>query len=136
MSGSSDPESLKDPVQFKGESMFLGSEKGPSGISPCAPKGDNSVNFYAGFPSPSHHIIAAGVGHMDMIDNTDVSPCGLVCSVCEKSGNEDLNSKFIKYIGGLMAAFFSSTLKNMTKFESLLNDDSKHPFATKLLEFK
>ena len=35
-----------------------------------------------------------------------------------------------------MAAFFSSTLKNMTKFESLLNDDSKHTFATKLLEFK
>ena len=136
MSGSSDPESLKDPVQFKGESMFLGSEKGPSGVSPCAPKGDNSVNFYAGFPSPSHHIIAEGVGHMDMIDNTDVSPCGLVCSVCEKSGNVDLNSKFIKYIGGLMAAFFSSTLKNMTKFESLLNDDSKHPFVTKLLEFK
>ena len=73
---------------------------------------------------------------MDMIDNADVSPCGLVCSVCEKSGNVDLNSKFIKYIGGLMAAFFSSTLKNMTKFESILKDDSKHPFATKLLKFK
>ena len=105
MSGSSDPESLKDPVQFKGESMFIGSEKGPSGLSPCAPSGDNSVNFYSAFPSPSHHIIAAGVGHMDMIDNADISACGLVCSVCEKSGKTDLNSKFISYTGGLWRTY-------------------------------
>ena len=136
MSGSTDPESLKDPVQFKGKSMFIGSQKGPSGLSPCAPNGDNSVNFYAGFPSPSHHIVAAGVGHMDMIDNIDIASCGLVCSVCEKSGNAELNSRFITYTGGLMAAFFSSTLKNMTKFELLLNDNTKHPFTTKLVEFK
>ena len=38
-------DSSSDPVQFKGESMFIGSEKGPSGLSPCAPKGENSVNF-------------------------------------------------------------------------------------------
>ena len=46
MSGSSDPPSLNDPVQFKGESMFVGTEKGPNGVSACAPKGENSVNFY------------------------------------------------------------------------------------------
>ena len=79
MSGSTDPESLKDPVQYKGEPMFVGSEKGPSGVSPCVPKGDNSVDFYAGFPSPNHHIVAAEVGHMDMIDNSDITSCGLVC---------------------------------------------------------
>lgn len=136
MSESSDPPSLNDPVQFKGESMFVGTEKGPSGLSPCAPSGENSVNFYAGFPSPSHHIIASTVGHMDIIDASDISSCGLTCSVCAKSGQTQLNSEFITYTGGLMAAFFSSTLKSMTQYENLLNDSSNHPFSTKTTEHK
>lgn len=136
LDGSSDPPSLNDPVQFKGESMFIGSEKGPSGLSPCAPKGENSVNFFAGFPSVSHHIIAASVGHMDIVDDDDVSRCGLTCSVCAKSGDTQLNSKFMTYTGGLMAAFFSSTLKSMSNYEALLNDCSNHPFTTKTCEHK
>ena len=136
MSGSTDPPSLNDPVQFKGESMFVGTEKGPSGISACAPKGDNSVNFYAGFPSPSHHIIGASVGHMDMIDSADISACGLVCSVCAGSSDSTLKKKFISYTGGLMAAFFTSTLKKITKYESILNDSTNHPFSTNTVEFK
>ena len=136
MSGSSDPESLKDPVQFKGESMFIGTEKGPDGMSPCAPSGDNSVNFYSCYPSPSRHIIASSVGHMDMIDTSDISACGLVCSVCSKSGDDSLNSKFMSYTGGLMAAFFSSTLKGLSKYEVILKDYSNHPFSTKLVEYK
>ena len=73
---------------------------------------------------------------MDMIDNVDISGCGLVCSVCEKSGKTDLNSKFISYTGGLMAAFFTSTLKKITKYESILNDSTNHPFSTNTVEFK
>ena len=134
--GSSDPPSLNDPVQFKGESMFLGTEKGPSGISACAPSGVNSVNFYAKFPSTSHHIIAEGVGHMDMIDSSDISACGLVCSVCAGSSDSTLKKNFINYTGSLMAAFFTSTLKGMTKYEAVLNDSSNHPFTTKTVEFK
>jgi len=136
MSGSSDPPSLDDPVKFTGESMFVGTEKGPSGISACAPSGDNSVHFFSAFPSISHHIIGAGVGHMDMIDSSDMSACGLVCSVCAGSGDSKVNANFISYTGGLMAAFFSSTLKGMSKYEALLNDGSKHPFKTTLVEFK
>ena len=135
-SGSSDPRSLDDPVQFNGESMFLGTEKGPSGISACAPSGDNSVNFYAGFPSTSHHIIAAGVGHMDIIDSSDTSACGLVCSVCTGSSDSTLKKQFVSYTSGLMAAFFTSTLKGMTKYEAILNDSKNHLFTTKLVEFK
>ena len=136
MSGSSDPESLKDPVQFKRESFFLGTEKGPDGLSPCAPSGDNSVNFYAAYPSPSRHIIASNVGHMDMIDTSDISACGLVCSVCAKSGDDSVNAKFMTYTGGLMAAFFSSTLKGLTKYEVILKDPTNHPFAAKTVEYK
>ena len=136
MSGDSDPESLIDPVQFKGESMFLGTEKGPNGLAPCAPKGDNSINFFAGYPSPSRHIIAAGVGHMDMIDTDDISSCALVCSVCAKSGDKTLNEQFMTYSGGLMAAFFSSTLKGLTKYEVILKDTTNHPFSSTLVEYK
>ena len=136
MSGSSDPPSLNDPVQFKGESMFVGTEKGPTGLSPCASSGENSVNFYAGYPSPSHHIIGAKVGHMDIIDSSDTSGCGLVCSVCASSSSSQLNSEFISYTGGLMAAFFSSTLKSMSRYEDVLNDSSNHPFSTTLNEHK
>ena len=136
LSGSSDPPSLDDPVQFKGESMFLGTQKGPSGLSPCAPSGDNSVHFYSCFPSTSHHIIAADVGHMDMMDSSDKSSCGLTCSVCGGSSDSSLRAKFVNYAGSLMAAFFSSTLKGETKYESVLNDSTNHPFKTTTVEFK
>jgi cathepsin B len=136
MSGSTDPPSLNDPVQFKGESMFVGTEKGPSGISACAPSGDNSNHFYSSFPSISHHIIGAGVGHMDMIDSADLSACGLVCSVCAGTSDSKVKTNFISYTSGLMAAFFSSTLKGMSQYEALLNDASKHPFSTTVVEFK
>ena len=138
MGGSSDPTSLSDPVQFKGESMFLGTEKGTEGTlgQACAPAGENSVNFYAQYPSPSHHIIAAGVGHADMVDPTDVSACGMYCSTCKGSGNTTLNQQFITYTGGLMAAFFNFTLKGQTQYEALINDSSTHPFATTVTEHK
>lgn len=134
MGGSSDPNSLKDPVQFTGESFFLGTEKGPDGIQACAPAGENSGNFYAKYPSPSHHIIAAGVGHADMVD--DQSECGMYCSACAKSGDNALNQQFIAYTGGLMAAFFNATLKGETQYEALLDDVSQHPFTTTLAEHK
>ena len=131
-----DPKSLKDQVQFKGESMFVGTEKGPKGIFSFAPKGDNSVNFYAGYPSPSHHIIAAGVGHIDMIDKNHISDLGLVRFACSGASDKNLKDKFITYLGGLMVAFFSSTLKGQTKYQALLNDASNHPFPTTLVEHK
>ena len=138
-----DPQSLNDPVQFTGESMFLGTEKGPQGIqigdtinSSCAPEGDNSAKFYASYPSPSHHIIAAGVGHADMVDPEDLSACGTYCSACQSSGDTDLNRRLITYTGGLMTAFFNLTLKGMTEYEALLNDSSDHPFETTLVEHK
>lgn len=129
-----DSTSLSDPVQFKGESFFLGTELGPNGMAACAPAGENSANFYAKYPSVSHHIIAAGVGHTDMVD--DQSECGMYCSTCVNSGNNALNQQFMSYTGGLMAAFFNSTLKGMTAYETLLNDSSKHPFQTKVVEHK
>jgi len=133
MGANSDRKSLLDPVQFKGESMFLGTEKGPSGLLVFAPKGDNSVNFYASYPSPSRHIIAANVGHVDMMDS---STCRLVRSISANSGDKNLNAKFIAYSGGLMAAFFNSTFKGMIKYEELFKDSSNHPFSTKLVEYK
>ena len=138
MGGGSDPQSLKDPVQFTGESMFVGTEKGTEKKmgQACAPAGDNSASFYAGYPSVSHHIIAAGVGHADMVDPADISACGMQCSACVGSGNTGLNQQFIAYTAGLMAAFFNSTLKGMTEYEALLNDSSTHPFATTVTEHK
>ena len=133
INGSSDPKSLLEPVKFKGESMFLGAEKAPSGLFKFAPKGDNSVNFYACYPSPSKHIIASNVGHVDMIDE---SCCRFVRSISANSGDKNINSKFISYCGGLMAAFFSSTLKGMRQYEILLKDSSNHPFSTALIEYK
>ena len=135
--GSSDPASLNDPVQFTGESMFLGTEKGPDGgMMACAPSGDNSVHFYATYPSPSHHIIAAGVGHADMVDPDDISSCGMNCTVCAGSSDSGMKSMFISYTGGLMTAFFNATLKGQTQYEALLDDVSQHPFVTTLNEHK
>ena len=117
-------------------SMFLGTEKGRSGYSACAPAGKNSTDFYASYPSPSRHIIAAGVGHADMVDPEDLSSCGSTCSGCTGSGNNELNQKFVAYTGGLMVAFFNITLKGKTQYETVLDDVSTHPFATTLNEHK
>jgi hypothetical protein len=117
-------------------SMFLGTEKGQSGSSACAPAGENSTDFYASYPSPSRHIIAAGVGHTDMVDPEDLSSCGSNCSGCAGSGNTELNQQFIAYAGGLMTTFFNSTLKGKTQCEALLDDVSQHPFATIINEHK
>ena len=136
--GEDDPQSLMETVKFTGESMFLGTEKGPEATlgQSCAPSGDNSVRFYGAYPAPSHHIIAAGVGHADMVDPADVSACGMYCSTCKGSGNTALNQQFISYTGGLMAAFFNSTLKGQKQYENLINDSSQHPFLTTLNEHK
>jgi chlorophyllase len=131
-----DPKSLDSPVEFKGESMFIGTKMGREGIIPCAPNGDNSASFYANYPSPSHHIIAADVGHSNMIDQNDMTTCGLYCSICNGNPNQSVREQFIAYTGGLMAAFFSSTLKGETEYQSLLNDSSNHPFSTSLVEHK
>ncbi|MBP5406251.1 hypothetical protein J6Z19_03770 [bacterium] len=139
--GDDDPQSLNVPVRFTGESMFLGTEKGPKNklngnTGACAPKNDNSVNFYAAYPSPSHHIIAAGVGHADMVDPEDVKACNVYCSTCAGSGDKGMNLMFIAYTGGLMTAFFNSTLKGLTEYENILNDPSLYPFATTVVEHK
>ncbi len=131
-----DPESLNDPVLFKGKSMFLGAEKGPNGFQACAPAGENSVAFYSGYPSPSWHIIAAGVGHMDMIDESDLSACGMTCSVCDGSDDSTLNTSFRSYSGALMAAFFSYSLKSMNEYEVILSNTINHPFMNTLAEHK
>lgn len=131
-----DPPSLNNPVLFQGPSMFLGAQKGPEGSQACAPAGNNSVNFYFGFPSPSWHIIAAGVGHMDMIDPDDLSSCGMTCSVCAKSDNDMLNTQFRTYGGAMMAAFFSYSLKGMTEYADLLSNTMNHPFMNSLAEHK
>jgi len=133
-----DPSSLLNPVLFTGKSMFLGAELGPqlSLGQACAPEGNNSANFYAMYPVPSRHIIAAGVGHMDMVDEPDLKACGTTCSVCVDSGDNQLNTQFRTYTGGLMAAFFSSSLKGKTEYETLLNDFMTHPFLTKVSESK
>jgi pimeloyl-ACP methyl ester carboxylesterase len=91
--GGDDP-SLNNPVQFQGKSMFLGAEKGPEGMQACAPADHNSDNFYFGFPSPSRHIIAAGVGHMDMVDEPDLNACGTTCSLCAGSKENALITQF------------------------------------------
>lgn len=133
MGSSKDPKSLLDPVKFKGESMFLGTEKGPNGLLVFAPKGENSNNFYACFPSPCIHIIAKGVGHVDMMDE---NACRFVRSISANSGDKNINSKFIAYCGGLMAAFFNSSLKGMKQYEKILKNSSFHPFLTTLVEYK
>jgi len=133
-----DPPSLENPVLFMGASMFLGTEKGPElnlGQA-CTPAGNNSVSFYAGYPSPSRHIIAGGVGHMDMLDEDDLASCGTTCSVCVDSGDKALNTQFRQYIGGLMTAFFGLTLKDETGYEAILDDVPAHPFIVPFHESK
>ncbi len=142
-----DPPSLDQPLLFEGASLFLGTELGPQSQGlfgePCAPEGTNSVQFFESYPSPSWHVIAEGVGHMDMIDEDDLEECSSgsflfpgVCEACIASNDKAVNTLFRTYVGGLMVSFFSATLKGEEIYEEILDDDSAHPFPLTVHETK
>lgn len=123
----SDPHAITGPMTYDAPSAAVGTEKGPTGFQACAPADSNSAGiFYPNFPSPAWHLIAGGVGHMDMIDADDLSSCGMTCSVCS-GGDDGQKATFRTLVGGLLVAFFRASLYGETDLYSKLVDTTGMP---------
>ena len=113
---------ISGPFNFPFPSYALGTGKGPTGLQPCAPAGDNHVQFYGASASPAWHVVATDYGHMDMLNANN--SCGLTCSVCAAGQNKP---NMVKLTGGMLAAFFRGSLQGDTAAFDWLTDVGKAP---------
>ena len=107
---------------FSIPALIIGTGLGPSGISPCAPSGDNHIQFYAASNSPAWHVVATNNGHNDMTDDN----CGVACLACSSGGNKD---KVRQLFGGLLSAFFRFTLQDDIAAVDVLSDIERAPVS-------
>ncbi len=131
----SDPNPITGPVNYAAPSLLIGTELGPTGMQACAPSNGNSAYMYPYLPSPTWHLIGAGVGHMDMIDADDLSSCGMTCSVCA-GGDNNQKATFRTLTGGLLVAFFRASLSGETALYSKLTDTVSMPHPVSKEEHK
>jgi len=118
---------IDGPFNFPFPTYVLGTGLGPEGSgfnSPCAPEGDNSVQFYGASAAPAWHVIATEYGHNDMLD-ADAS-CGMTCSVCAAGPTPAL---FLQLVSGHLTAFFRGTLQQDAAALTTLTDTLAAPVA-------
>lgn len=132
----SDPYAITGPLSYTQPSAVIGTEKGPTGLQACAPADANSAGrFYPNLPSPAWHLIAGGVGHMDMIDADDLTACGITCSLCS-GGTDPVKATFRTLSGGLLAAFFRASLYGETNYYNYFVNTSGLPHPIVKAEHK
>jgi chlorophyllase len=90
-------------------SLVIGTGLGPTGLSPCAPTGDNHIQFYAASAPTAFHHVATEFGHNDML-NENPDGCGLVCTAC--AAYNGTKSPMVTYTAGILSAFFRWTLQD------------------------
>lgn len=115
------------PFNFPFPSYVLGTGLGPqsSGFNqPCAPEGDNHVQFYEASAAPAWHVVATDYGHNDMLD-PDAS-CGMVCTVCAGGPTPEL---FLQLVSGHLTAFFRGALQQDAASFSVLTNTGAAPVA-------
>lgn len=130
-----DPNPITGPVNYAAPSLLIGTELGPTGMQACAPSSGNSSYMFPYLPSPTWHLIGAGVGHMDMMDPDDIASCGMTCSVCA-SGNDEQRTTFRTLTGGLLVAFFRASLYGETTLYNKLTDTAVMPHPISKEEHK
>jgi chlorophyllase len=100
---------IDGPFGFPFPSYVLGTGLGSqsSGFNqPCAPTGDNHVEFYGASAAPAWHVVATEYGHNDLLDE-DAS-CGMTCTVCAGGPTPAL---FLQLVSGHLTAFFRGALQ-------------------------
>jgi len=112
-----------DVYTFHRPALILGAGLASLGAFPCAPVGRNYESFYAGTPGPAWQVVAADMGHLDMLDD-DLSDCAITCSVCVWGADRDGARRLV---AGQMTALFRFVLQGDPAAESLLTDAGSAP---------
>ncbi|MBH25907.1 MAG: hypothetical protein CMH57_15985 [Myxococcales bacterium] len=95
--------------------LVIGSGLGPTGFIPCAPDGDNYVQFYEASPAPAWEVVATEYGHLDMLDDN----CGLSCIACPRGDDPPVMRVLT---AALLTAFFRASLQGDEEAYTLLTD--------------
>ncbi len=112
---SSDPAVVTDNLYYDAPTLLIGTGKGPDGLlggPACAPIEDGHEHFYKFAPSPAYHIVATDFGHMEMLDEKDLSSplgCGTTCATCASSKGENRDD-FRHLVAGMLAGFMRAAL--------------------------
>lgn len=125
-----EPRVLEGGLDSTEPALILGTGLGPtSGLfgMPCAPEGDNHVNFWEALGAPAYHVVAPDYGHNDLLDE-DTSECSF-CGLCE-SGPDDGGLRDLTT--GMVTAFFRFTLQDVAGDESTLADVAGAPIDVEL----
>lgn len=114
---------------FPFPSLVIGTGLGSTGLSPCAPTGDNHIAFYGASASPAIHHVATDYGHNDMMDEKNPENCGTPCTVCASNDNIVLMRT---YTAGALATFFRWTLQEQAAMLDILLDTDAIPVRVSL----
>lgn len=112
--GGNQPRVADGPFEFDIPTLIIGAGMG----GPCAPTGDNYVQFFDACPSPSTLVIATDYGHGDMLDEETAA---LAASVCPSN---DERVPMRRLTAGLMVAFFRAKLQGDETAEDAFNPTS------------
>ncbi|KAG2385166.1 Chlorophyllase-1 protein [Vigna angularis] len=117
---------LKVPVAVIGTG--LGPEKANVLFPPCAPKGENHVDYFNECKPPCANFVAADYGHMDMLDDETPGIIGTVLSKCLCKNGKGPKKCMRKTVGGLVVAFLRAQLdEHFQDFEAILHNPGLAP---------
>lgn len=113
------PRLINGPFAFAGATLILGTGTG----GPCAPKGDNHLQFYEASASPAWYVNAPTAGHADMLDENSPD----FARIRDYCGSGDNPPGMLRLAGGQLAAFFRYSLQGDATALAYLTDVAAAP---------
>ena len=92
----------------------LGAGRGPEGVVPCAPAGENFAAYWDAYPAGARQIVAERAGHTDLLDACADGTGGTTCTLCPPGDDPAATANLVR---GAAVAFFASALEGNLAYE-------------------
>ncbi|QCD92244.1 chlorophyllase [Vigna unguiculata] len=122
------PRSLNLNVPVAVIGTGLGPEKANIFFPPCAPDGENHVEFFNESKPPKANFVAPNYGHMDMLDDVTPGIFGTVLAKCLCKNGKGPKKLMRETVAGLVVAFLRAQLDGDYKdFDAILDNPGIAP---------
>jgi len=91
----------------------VGAGRGPEGVVPCAPAGENFAAYWDAYPAGARQIVADRAGHTDLLDVCADGTGGTTCTLCPPGDDPGATATLVR---GAVVAFFAEALEGDTRF--------------------